>query len=700
MEDIETPILQVENLAISYEMRKGKVSAVRNVSFEIHRGEALGLVGESGCGKSTVAFGVVNFLDRNGRIDNGSILFQGQELRGRSKEELRRLRGNQISMVYQDPLAALNPSLCIGGQLKEVLTVHRDLSKRKASKKSIEMLKQVYMPDPEAMMARYPHQLSGGQQQRVVIAMALLNNPALLIMDEPTTALDVTVEASVLDLIAELRRQFDTAIFYISHNLGVIAHVSDKVGVMYTGEIVEQASVEDIFLKPMHPYTQALMRCVPKLGESKESSLLPPIRGRVPSPANLPPGCIFEPRCDHARESCRQKHPNLREPVPGHLVRCYHAEEIAEEEWQPPEGLVPKMIERGRREDIGEPILRVEHIKTYYEQKSRSLASLVGLGKKRYVKAVDDVSFEVPKGCTLGVVGESGCGKSTLAKTIVGLESPFSGEMEFLGFDILTPVSKRDDKLVKELQMVFQNPESTLNPSFTVGYQIGRPLRRFAKYSRKEARKEVFRLLNAVRLDENYYKRMPRQLSGGEKQRVALARAVASYPKLVVCDEPTSSLDVSVQAAILNLLLSLQEEYDITMLFISHDLSVVRFFSDYVAVMYLGKVCEIGPAEAIYSPPYHPYTEALLSAVPIPDPSADQKSIRLSGTVPSALDPPSGCPFHTRCPRKLRNICEEEDPPQQIAGEGHHIYCHIPLEELRKVKAVVTLTKQESMRGE
>ncbi|MCK4411328.1 ABC transporter ATP-binding protein, partial [Candidatus Bipolaricaulota bacterium] len=384
---------------------------------------------------------------------------------------------------------------------------------------------------------------------------------------------------------------------------------------------------------------------------------------------------------------------------PGHLIRCHYAEEIAEEEWQPPEGLIPEMIERSMREDTGKPILRVEHVKTYYKQKNRSLPSLLGLGKKRYVKAVDDVSFEVAKGNTLGIVGESGCGKSTLAKTIVGLESPISGKLEFLGFDILPPVSKRDEGLVKELQMVFQNPESTLNPSFTVGRQIGRPLRRFTKGSRKEARKEVIRLLNAVRLDASYYNRLPRQLSGGEKQRVALARAIAGHPKLVVCDEPTSSLDVSVQAAILNLLLGLQEEYDITMLFISHDLSVVRFFSDYVAVMYLGKVCEIGPAEAIYSPPYHPYTEALLSAVPIPDPSADQKSIRLSGTVPSALNPPSGCPFHTRCPRKLGGVCEEQAPPRQIAAEGHYIYCHIPLEELSKMEAVVTLVKQGSPEG-
>ena len=689
---IKTPILKVENLAVSYETRKGDVPAVRDVSFEIHRGETHGIVGESGCGKSTVAFSIVNFLGRNGRIVGGSILFQGQELRGRSEEELRRLRGDQISMVYQDPMQALNPSLRIGDQLSEVLIVHRGLSKEKAYEKCIAMLQRVYMPDPEAVMVRYPHQLSGGQQQRVVIAMALLNNPALLIMDEPTTALDVTVEAAVLDLIDELRREFDTAIMYITHNLGVIARVSDRVGVMYAGEMVERAAVEEIFLNPMHPYTQGLMRCVPKLGLSKESSYLYPIRGRVPSPAELPPGCIFEPRCDYARPDCQQTHPELRQVAPGHFARCHFAEEIAAQEWQPPEDLIPDLAAlAARRAEAAEPILRLQNVRTYYEQERKSLASLLGLGKPRYIKAVDDVSFEVPKGYTLGVVGESGCGKSTLAKTIVGLEPLTDGKIEFLGFDISVPVSKRDLSLIKELQMVFQNPDSTMNPSFTVGYQIGRPLRRFGTVPRDQVRDEVIRLLEAVKLDASYYDRLPRQLSGGEKQRVGIARAFASHPELVLCDEPVSSLDVSVQAAVLNLLLEIQRQYGTTMLFIAHDLSVVRFFSDYVAVMYLGKICEIGPAEAIYAPPYHPYTEALLSAVPIPDPTAEQKRIRLSGTVPSALDPPSGCRFHTRCPRKLGEICEKEVPPRQDAGDQHRIFCHIPLEELRQMEAVVTI---------
>ena len=687
---VKTPILKIENLAISYETRRGDVNAVRDVSFDIHRGEAYGIVGESGCGKSTVAFGIVNFLG-NGRIVDGSILFQGRELRGQSEEDLRRLRGDQIAMVYQDPMQALNPSMRIGDQLSEVLTVHRGLSKETAYEKCIAMLKLVYMPDPGAVMVRYPHQLSGGQQQRVVIAMALLNDPALLIMDEPTTALDVTVEAAVLDLIAELRSKIDTAILYISHNLGVIARVCDKVGVMYAGEMVERASAEDVFLRPMHPYTQGLMRCVPKLGTSKESSYLYPIRGRVPSPTNLPPGCVFEPRCDYAKEECRLRKPELRLVGLRHWARCHFADKITASEWQPPESLAADLVQLEQRERGKVPILQVEHVKTYYRQASTSVAGLIGLGEKRYVKAVDDVSLEVPKGSTLGIVGESGCGKSTLAKTIVGLEPLTDGKIEFLEFDVSVPVKKRDIKLIQELQMIFQNPDSTMNPSFTVGHQIGRPLRRFKTVPSDQVRAEVFRLLNAIKLDESYYHRLPRQLSGGEKQRVGIARAFAARPELVLCDEPVSSLDVSVQAAVLNLLLEIQQEYGTTLLFIAHDLSVVRFFSDYVAVMYLGQICEIGPSEAIYAPPYHPYTEALLSAVPIPDPSVEQKRIRLSGSVPSALDPPSGCRFNTRCPRKIGQICEQEAPPWQESEDGHRIFCHIPLEELRQMEAVVTI---------
>jgi peptide/nickel transport system ATP-binding protein len=690
------PILKVENVAISYKTRYGDVEAVRQVSFEVSRATTFGLVGESGCGKSTVAFGIVDFLGPNGKISNGSIKFQGRELVGRSQKELRLLRGDQIAMVYQDPMQALNPSLTIGDQLNEVLTVHRSLTEAEASKKSVAMLERVYMPDAANVMNRYPHQISGGQQQRVVIAMALLTNPALLIMDEPTTALDVTVEAVVLDLIEDLKRDFDTAIVYITHDLGVVARVCNHVGVMYAGEMVESGPVEDIFANPSHPYTQGLMRCVPKLGATKEGSRLYPIRGRVPAPKDRPKGaCIFAPRCDYAAERCYRERPMIREITPSHNVRCFFAEEIDAAAWKPSEGLVPDLTAAVEAQDQ-KPILEITDLKTYYAQESKSTLSLVGLGEKRYVKAVDGISLSVPGGKTLGVVGESGCGKSTLAKTIVGLEAPTDGKADFLGFDIRMPVSKRDEKLIQELQMVFQNPDSTMNPSYTIGQQIGRPLQRFKTVKSDQVRAEVIRLLNAVRLDGSYYDRLPRQLSGGEKQRVGIARAFASRPELVLCDEPVSALDVSVQAAVLNLLLEIQHQYNTTMVFIAHDLSVVRFFSDYVAVMYLGHVVEFGPAEAIYAPPYHPYTEALLSAVPIPDPKAEQKHIRLEGTVPSALNPPSGCVFHTRCPRRALladggRVCETEIPPWRYNTDIHRIFCHIPLEVLRKMDPVITI---------
>ena len=680
-----TPILDVCDLAISYETRYGHVPAVRGVSFDIQRSETHGIVGESGCGKSTIAFGIVNFLGRNGKIVKGNILFQGQDLVARSQRELRKIRGDRIAMVYQDPMQALNPSMRIGDQMSEVLVVHRGMKKQAAEHKCIQMLDRVYMPDSANVMRRFPHQISGGQQQRVVIAMALLNDPALLIMDEPTTALDVTVEAAVLDLIADLQKDFDTAIMYISHNLGVVARVSDKVAVMYAGEMVERASVQDIYLRPLHPYTQGLMRCVPRLGQDKTSSYLYPIPGRVPSPQTLPPGCIFEPRCSFARADCRQQRPELREISPGHVTRCLFAEEIAQQEWKPPQELGRALAAKTAPEE-GQPIMQVKHAKTYYEAPSRQL-----VGGKQYVKAVDDVSLEARRGRTLGIVGESGCGKSTLVKTIIGLETPTGGKLEFMGMDIATPVAKRDLNLIKNLQMVFQNPDSTLNPSFNVGTQIGRSLLRFKVVPSNQVRGEVIRLLDMMKLGERYYDRLPRQLSGGEKQRVGIARAIAGRPELVLCDEPVSALDVSVQAAVLNLLLEIQKEMGTTLVFIAHDLGVVRYFCDTIAVMYLGQVVEVGPAEAIYAPPYHPYTEALLSAVPIPDPRAEQKHIRLSGTVPSALNPPSGCRFHTRCPRKLGDLCETETPPWQEAGPGHRIFCHIPLEELRQVEPVITI---------
>ncbi|MFN8493060.1 MAG: ABC transporter ATP-binding protein [Caldilineaceae bacterium] len=691
-ERFDAPVLKVEDLAIAYKVRGGEVEAVQNVSFDIHRGESLGIVGESGCGKSTVAWSVVNFLGNNGYVKRGSIKFMGQELVGKQGEELRQLRGDQIAMVYQDPMQALNPSMRLGEQMKEVLTVHRNLSEAEAEKRCLQMLERVYMPDPASVMRRYPHQISGGQQQRVVIAMALLNNPALLIMDEPTTALDVTVEAAVLDLVAELRRDFDTAIIFISHNLGVVARVCNQVGVMYAGEMVERASVQELFKAPKHPYTQRLLRALPKLGTEKANSVLYPIPGRVPPPNARPAGCVFSPRCDYARDRCKHERPQLRPLNLNASVRCHFAEEIDPAQWTPPADLMLPQI--NAKHSTGEPLLQLQDLKKYYPVQGGSLRDVLGMGEKRYVKAVENASFAVPKGSTLGIVGESGCGKSTLVKTIIGLEDSTSGKAEFMGFDITGDLSQRNVQLIQELQMVFQNPDSTMNPSYTVGQQIARPMVRFGTVPKEQVRAEVLKLLHAMRLSDAYYDRLPRQLSGGEKQRVGIARALASRPDLILCDEPVSALDVSVQAAILNLLLEVQQEYGTTMVFIAHDLSVVRFFSDNVAVMYLGQIMEIGPAEAIYAPPYHPYTEALLSAVPVPDPTVHQKHIRLEGTVPSALNPPSGCRFHTRCPRRRLlpeggKICETTTPPWQDNGDGHQIFCHIPLATLRTFDPVI-----------
>ena len=699
----QSPVLAIEDLAITYRIRGGEIDAVTDVSFQIQRGESFGVVGESGCGKSTVAWSVVGFLGANGYVKRGSIQFLGQELVGRRPDELRKLRGNQIAMVYQDPMQALNPSVRLGQQLKEVLTVHQKVSDQEAEERCLAMLKRVHMPDPADVMRRYPHQISGGQQQRVVIAMALLNNPALLIMDEPTTALDVTVEAAVLDLIDELRQEFNTAIMYISHNLGVVARVCNRVGVMYAGEMVEVAPVEAIFQDPRHPYTQGLIRCVPRLGADKASSVLYPIPGRVPPLDQRPTGCLFHPRCDYAQARCQEERPLLRLFAEDHQVRCHFAEEIDMASWQPPEEVqaairahagAPNGAQGSPGSSGEEIILEVEGLRKYYVAQGNSLRDVLGLAPKRFVRAVDGVGFQVPRRTTLGIVGESGCGKSTLVKTLIGLEGATDGRAEFLGFDLTVDLSKRPERLIQELQMVFQNPDSTMNPSYTVGQQIARPLIRFKTVPREQVQDEVIRLLEAVRLDASYLDRLPRQLSGGEKQRVGIARALASRPDLVLCDEPVSALDVSVQAAVLNLLLAIQQEHGTTMLFIAHDLSVVRFFSDHVAVMYLGQVMEFGPADAIYAPPYHPYTEALLSAVPIPDPGARQRRIRLEGSVPSALDPPSGCRFHTRCPRRHLlpddgAICAAEVPPWRDVGDGHRIFCHLSLETLRSLEPVI-----------
>jgi len=683
---VQVPVLQVESLNIDYTTRAGPVKAVRDVSFEIRSGDALGLVGESGCGKSTLAFGVMNYIAKNGLITGGHILFNGDDILQKSQKELNQIRGDKIAMVYQDPMSALNPSMRIGDQLTEVLSEHEGLKGGPAKERCKQMLELVRIPDTADIMGRYPHQLSGGQQQRVLIAMALLLNPELLIMDEPTTGLDVTIEAGILDLISELKGELGSTILYISHNLGVISQVADRMAVMYAGEIVEEGLVQDIFLDPQHPYTVALLACIPKIEVSRHAESLRPIRGRVPTLIGELQGCAFKPRCDRADQLCQANYPELAEVSDGHLVRCLYLDRVDVGVVGAVQEELSDAVPAPTEEDL---VLKLEGLKTYYRAQEAGLAGLTGRKKKGFVKAVDDVDLELYRRNTFGIVGESGCGKTTLAKCVAGLVPSNSGELELLGIDISQVVEQRSAELLPELQMIFQNPDSTLNPKISVGDAIARPLRLFATVPKTEIRGEVIRLLDAVRLSVEYYDRLPRQLSGGEKQRVAIARAFAGRPSLILCDEPLSALDVSVQVAVMNLLLEFQQGYGSTMLFISHDLSVVYQLCDQVAVMYLGHFCEVGPTEDLYSPPYHPYTEALLSAIPIPDPTLERTRIRLTGAVPSALDPPSGCKFHTRCPRKVGPICEQESPPQREMAEGHHIYCHISQEDLRAMEPVI-----------
>ena len=690
------PVLRVSDLSVEYRTRGGNVRAVRDVSFSIGRGETFGVVGESGSGKSTLAFAVMGYLSSNAQVSSGRIDYQGEDLLAMPPERWDALRGARIAMVYQDPMSSLNPSIIVGEQVAEAITSHEAVSAKVARDRTLELFRAVNMPEPAAIFRRYPHQLSGGQQQRVLIAMALANNPDLLIMDEPTTGLDVTTEAQILDLIAELKRSFSSAILYISHNLGVIARISDRIGVMYAGQMVEQGPVREVFRRQLHPYTAGLLECLPSLDFGRKDRALKLIQGMIPDLARLPAACSFAPRCPHARERCHNEAPELVEVVPRHWSRCLF--------WREQE------VERAQREARSltattsvtttsataansanaaprRPLLAVDNLSREYIDSKKLLGIF---GQERIVHALDGVSLELAADETLAVVGESGCGKTTLARLIVGLVEPTDGTIRFDGKELEGSAAERERDVRRRLQMVFQNPDSTLNPKRSIGQALARPLALFRGLSGAQAVDEATNLLRAVRLDERYLDRLPNQLSGGEKQRVGIARAFATNPDLIVCDEPVSALDVSVQAAILNLLGDLQARAHTAYLFISHDMSVVRYLADRVAVVYLGKIAEIGPVERVFAPPWHPYTEALLSAIPVPDPDAAVTPIRLEGPVPSAASPPSGCVFHTRCPRKIGAICEQQTPPVRQGPDGHTIVCHIPLDTLTTVQKPFT----------
>ena len=688
-----TPVLEIDKLSISFLTRLRQIDAVMDFSVTVMPGEAVGMVGESGCGKSTVALGVMRDLGGNGRITGGSIRFQGRDMAEMSDDDLRQLRGRDIAMIYQEPMASLNPAMTIGAQLMEVPQYHENISAAEARARALEVVRDVKLPDPERVLNAYPHQLSGGQQQRIVIAMALMTKPALLILDEPTTALDVTVEAAVIKLVKELGQKYGTSMLFISHNLGLVMETCDRICVMYSGEAVERGPIKDVFENMHHPYTQALFRAIPVPGADKNAQPLIAIPGNFPLPHQRPNGCNFGPRCSYFEAGTCDANPiemSTLPDTPRHQTRCSRFSDI---DWN-----APVKAEVAPAAAVPDKVtLRVEGLRKYYDVAANAL---FGGRSIKVVKANETLSFEAHAGETLAIVGESGCGKSTFAKVLMGLETATEGSVSLNGKALAkVPIEDRDAKTVGGVQMVFQNPFDTLNPSMTVGRQIMRALEVFGIGDSEAARRErMFELLDLVKLPRAFADRSPRQLSGGQKQRVGIARAFAGNAQLVVADEPVSALDVSVQAAVTELLMDIQRKNSTTLLFISHDLSIVRYLSDRILVMYLGHVVEMGTTDQVFQPPYHPYTEVLLAAAPIADTRVEKREVVLEGDIPSAMNPPPGCPFQTRCKWKSRvegGLCEKAVPPTQILADGHQIKCHLDAETLRDMAPVFSIAAEK-----
>lgn len=666
------PILEVDQMHTVFQTRAGLLEAVNNVSFSISKGETVAIVGESGSGKSVSALSILRLLENTGQVSKGRVLFNDLNLVDMSDEEIRKIRGKDIAMIFQDPMSCLDPVYTIGNQIIEAIKIHEDLSKEDYHKRAVELLRLVGLPDQEERMRSYPHQLSGGQRQRVMIAIALACRPNLLIADEPTTALDVTVQAQIMELLKEIQDELGTAIFLVTHDLGVVAEMADRVVVVYAGQVVEQSDVKKLFANPDHPYTEALLKSLPRIDTDKNEKLNT-IKGSVPPLSELPTGCRFHPRCPYATDICRTEEPPLFEVADDGLSKCWLQDpdfegekveldvEVFEEESESNEQFTPS----------DEVLLEVKNLKKHFPITRGVFSRTVG-----HVRAVDGISLDIKQGETLGLVGESGCGKSTAGRLITGLIDATDGSVSFDGNDMQNADRQTMKKLRQRVQLIFQDPYSSLNPRMTVLDIIAEPLEVHGIAKGQKKRERIGELLETVGLSRNDMHKFPHQFSGGQRQRIGIARALATEPDLLICDEAVSALDVSVQAQILNLLKDLQRKMGLSYLFISHDLNVVKYISDRVSVMYLGEIVEVGDAETLFEKPLHPYSQALLSAIPVPDPELKRDRVILKGEVPSPANPPSGCKFHTRCPLAM-DVCKQKMPIEKQVSPGHTVACHL-----------------------
>jgi peptide/nickel transport system ATP-binding protein len=693
--DTYAPLLSVEHLSVAYTTERGLLYALNDVSLAVGRGRALGLAGESGSGKSTAALAVLDLLGTEASVEGAAIRFSGRDLLRLPQEQRRQIRGASISIVFQDPFSSLNPSIPVGRQVAEPLVFHKGVLERAAIEQAVELLAQVGIPRPEVIAKSYPHQLSGGMQQRALIATALACEPELLILDEPTTALDVTIEAQILDLLEKLRSERQLAILFISHNLGVVGRLCDEVCILYAGKVLERGPTREVFTRPLHPYTKGLMASLPRL-DLRARRKLTPIPGKFPDLVNPPPGCIFHPRCPFVEDQCRRDDQAMLAQGDAREARCWKAQQIAGCAFET--GSSPAFDPIEPPHSPGETLvwgrdLRKEYRTGGFFDALRWKRRPGGRGLPRIVyepqqfAALDGVSLRIGPGEVVGLVGESGCGKTTLGRTLLRLLDPTSGEVVLGGREITRMPQAELREMRKLAQIVFQNPDSSLNPRKTVEEIVGRPIKLFGLAAGTAVKSRVAELLEMVQLSPAYAERYPHQMSGGEKQRVGIARALATSPRFIVCDEAVSALDVSVQAAVLNLLDELRRELDLAYLFITHDLSVVAHLASRIVVMYRGGICEEGMVTEVLSPPYHPYTEALLSAVPKVGGSGPR--IRLRGDAATSFWEVSGCRFHPRCHRFIGDICVQKAPPVQEPSPGHRLACHHPLAVLSTIPPVV-----------